>query len=278
MNDPEVNSYMSNERIKWSFIKELSPWMGGFYERLVGTTKMALKKSIGKQKLTSIQLQTTLAEVEAILNSRPLTYVGDDINDQNVLTPQHFLSLKTNHGLPDVGDKDEDLNDPDYLQKKDSASTLLETWKKGNRYLNEFWDVWRNQYLTSLRERSQITMKHPRVQASKEASIGDIVQIKDNTARGTWKIGKIVELIKSQDGIVRAAKVKTPTNTVLQRSLVHLYPLECEDRQKFEIAQEPEGVKKANTNIQEQRPTRPRRKAAENARDKILAQELQNKI
>ena len=47
--------------------------MGGFYERLVGTVKGALKKSIGKICLTEKKLETFLAEAEAI-NSRPLVY------------------------------------------------------------------------------------------------------------------------------------------------------------------------------------------------------------
>ena len=60
VNDPQVQSYLSEKRIKWKFIVELSPWFGGFYERLVGTTKMALKKSIGKLHLSLTQLQTVI--------------------------------------------------------------------------------------------------------------------------------------------------------------------------------------------------------------------------
>ena len=42
--DSEVHSYLSESRIEWKLIIELSLWMGGFYERLVGITKIALKK------------------------------------------------------------------------------------------------------------------------------------------------------------------------------------------------------------------------------------------
>ena len=70
--DPSVHSYLSDQRIKWSFIIELSPWMGGFYERLIG---MSLRTSIGRVNLTSSQLQTMLTEVEAVINTRPLVYV-----------------------------------------------------------------------------------------------------------------------------------------------------------------------------------------------------------
>ena len=79
--DPRVQSYVSEQGIKWKFIIELEPWMGGFYERLVGSNKTALKKTIGKKYLTSFQLQTFLSETETVLNSRPLMYVGDYLNE-----------------------------------------------------------------------------------------------------------------------------------------------------------------------------------------------------
>ena len=44
----EVQNYVSNVGIKWSFIVEQAPWMGGFYERLVGLVKHALRKTIGR--------------------------------------------------------------------------------------------------------------------------------------------------------------------------------------------------------------------------------------
>ena len=37
--DREVYSYLNENRIEWKFIIELFPWMGGFYQRLVGITK-----------------------------------------------------------------------------------------------------------------------------------------------------------------------------------------------------------------------------------------------
>lgn len=37
--EPHVISYSVTERIRCKFIVELAPWMGGFYERLVGLVK-----------------------------------------------------------------------------------------------------------------------------------------------------------------------------------------------------------------------------------------------
>ena len=35
----DVSNYSARQGIQWKFIVELAPWMGGFYERLVGITK-----------------------------------------------------------------------------------------------------------------------------------------------------------------------------------------------------------------------------------------------
>ena len=76
---------------------------------------MALKKNIGKLYLTHIQLQTIVTEVEAVINSRPLVYVDDGLENQ-IITPKHFLSLNTKNGTPDLirNNEDDYKSDPDY--------------------------------------------------------------------------------------------------------------------------------------------------------------------
>ena len=61
-----------------------------------------------------------------------------------------------------------------------TAQKLLETWKKGNKHLEQFWKAWKDAYLLNQRERNQPFQKHPRLQAKKRPKIGDIVQIKDS--------------------------------------------------------------------------------------------------
>ena len=46
-----MKSFIRNNSISWEFILEKSPWWGGFYERLIGITKMCLTKTIGKARL-----------------------------------------------------------------------------------------------------------------------------------------------------------------------------------------------------------------------------------
>ena len=86
----DVQTYVSNPGVKWTFIIELAPWMGGFYERLVSLVKKTLRKTIDRKLLTCIQLQTVLKEVEATVNAWPLVYLYDDIDSTITLTPGHF--------------------------------------------------------------------------------------------------------------------------------------------------------------------------------------------
>ena len=66
--------------------------------------------------------------------------MDDDLENQ-ITTPYHFLSLNTKNRTPELikNNKDDDKNDPDYQNEKLTAAyKLLETWKKGNKYLEQF--------------------------------------------------------------------------------------------------------------------------------------------
>ncbi len=219
----EVQFYVSCSGINWKFIVGLAPWMGGFYERLVCVVKRSLRKSVGKRMLTLIQLQTVLKEIEAVVNSRPLVYVDDDVNSNIPLTPGHFLSLNPRTISPALpSDQDED-----YRPYDSNSERLLNMWRKGQKLLDQFWTLWRDEYLASLRERTQHSLRSSRVKSPFTAQIGDVVLIKDNLPRGCWKTGRIVELIVSRDGNIRSVKVRLPSGKVLGRPLNLIYPIEC---------------------------------------------------
>ena len=69
----EVKSFMASNGVFQQFNLPASPWWGGFYERLVRTVKSTVRKVLGKKSLTYEELTTVLCEVEAVINSRPLT-------------------------------------------------------------------------------------------------------------------------------------------------------------------------------------------------------------
>ena len=146
---------------------------------------MSVRKSIGRVSLSSSQLQT-ITEVEALINTRPLVYIDND-QDNQIITPAHFLSVNIKTGTPVLTVKnDGEKTDPNYrVEEKNTAEKLLESWKKGQRHLEQFWELCKNHYLLNLRERIQLLNKHPRVQSVKEPRIGDIVQVKDSSTRET---------------------------------------------------------------------------------------------
>ena len=115
--------FLANHNITWKFITERAPWWGGFYERLIGLVKRCLKKTIGKAYLNMIELNTILIEVEAVLNSRPLTYPYVDINDASPLTPSHFLCGHRLLTLPDTRVSVKE-SDPDYIPTDVSIKEL----------------------------------------------------------------------------------------------------------------------------------------------------------
>ena len=85
-------------------------------------------------------------EVEAVVNTHPLVYVDDDINSSTVITLSHFLSLHSQNVIPDmVGDSKSDYE----AEKPITAQQLLETWKQGQKHLNQFWSLWQNDYMLS---------------------------------------------------------------------------------------------------------------------------------
>ena len=78
-----------------------APWWGGFWERLIQSVRRSLRKSIGRSHLTYEQLQTLIVEVEAISNSRLLTYVADDQDGiTGCLSPSHLINGRRITSMP----------------------------------------------------------------------------------------------------------------------------------------------------------------------------------
>ena len=225
LND-KVQDYVTGHGIQWSLIVDLAPWMGGFYERLVGITKRTLRKTLGVNCFTLTQLTTILTEVEAVVNSRPLVYVADDIKSSHVLVPSDFLSMNSNNVIQGYGSEEKDKEyQPNVTMS--NAEKLLKVWKWGQRKLKQFWELWRNDYLLSLRERTQMSLKGPKKLSHNAPQVGDVVLIKENLPRGRWRVGVIRQLIRGKDQMIRSARVLVSPNRYLHRALSLLYPIEC---------------------------------------------------
>ena len=220
----EVLDYYSYEGIQWNFTTALAPWQGGFYERLVGLVKQGLRKGMGRKVLHWDKLMTLIVEVEAIINTRPLTYVYEDIKSGFVLTPAHFLSGNHKITIPFCEDVSEDS---DYYPKMDSVKELTEYWRRNQKQLNLFWEFWKQEYLLSLRETSPLRHKGVRSQLYRWPKLGEVVVVKDDyLPRGAWKLALIKEFIFGKDGLIRSVKIQLPNKTIISRAINHLFPLE----------------------------------------------------
>ena len=78
-----------------------------------------------------LQLQSFLIKTEEIINSRPLVYLGEDLNDSTALTPSHFLSPNIKTGTPLITNDDNIVDRTYFPAKISSKETLLNTWNKG---------------------------------------------------------------------------------------------------------------------------------------------------
>ena len=118
---------------------------------------------------------------------------------------------------------------------------------------------------------------HPRLQSFQEPRVGDIVQVKENSSRGTRRVGHITELI-SQDQIEREARVQLPTRDNIQRSIYHPFPLECNmSYTQDEIVRKRAQQRNTdNANETQTKVQKLKRRTAMEARYKIYAQHLTN--
>ena len=153
-----------------------SPLVRGLLGK-VSWVKMSLKKTLGRAFVTLTVLQTTIIEVEAVLNDRPLTYLPSATGDPEPLTPSHLLYGRRIVPLPhpDVGD--EEICDPDYH----SADQLRSKVDRQGLLLQHFQSRWKKEYLTSLREVHRTTGV-----TGQAVKIGDVVQIHDDSPRSQW--------------------------------------------------------------------------------------------
>ena len=127
-------------------------------------------------------------------------------------------------------------------------------------------------------KRSQKYLKAPRVQAKVQPTKGDVVLLKENSPRGTWKLAMIEEIITSKDNEVhvRAATIRTATGKLLNRPLNFLCPLECaEVKQESHECTEPRSSSEEQPDVPRQKSgiepaeKRPLRRAAAEARRKL---------
>lgn len=179
--------------------------------------KIRLYHVIGQQRLIRSDFQTFLAQISAVLNSRPLTALSERPDDLEFLSPGHFLGgrpmkqLFGNH----VGD---------------TPKNRLRHYEISQRMSQHFWNSWHRDYLNHLQQRPKWR------RAQENLKVRDLVLIReDNIAPTFWKTGRIVQTFPDVNNDVRnvellvAGKKRRAMRPIQKLILLPLEPVEESD-------------------------------------------------
>ncbi|XP_044019550.1 uncharacterized protein LOC122859932 [Aphidius gifuensis] len=196
----KLQEFFNTKKIQWHFTPPLSPHFGGLWEAAVKSFKHHFKRVIKPDILLSQEeFNTLIIEIEAILNSRPLTPISTDPSDFMVLSPGHFL---IGHALTTI--RDHDYNN--------IPMNRLSRWQLIEQLKQEFWQRWHNEYLNEMINRSKWNKDNNNIE------MGDVVLLKeDNIPPMHWALGRIIETHPGTDGIVRTVTIKTAKYLQTQR-------------------------------------------------------------
>ncbi|XP_062708969.1 uncharacterized protein LOC134288366 [Aedes albopictus] len=197
-------STFTSAQTKWLFIPPAAPHMGGSWERLVRSVKVAIEAvADAPRKPDDETLETILVEAEFIINSRPLTYIPLESADQESLTPNHFL-LGNSSGLKIP---------PSTPTPQQGA--LRSSWKLAQSITDDFWRRWVKEYAPTIARRTKSFAE------VRDLKVGDLVLIIGGTARNQWIRGRVEKTVPGRDGRVRQALVRTASG-VFRRPAVKL--------------------------------------------------------
>ncbi|XP_047028042.1 uncharacterized protein LOC124636151 [Helicoverpa zea] len=206
INNHLFSDFAAQEGIKFNFIPAYSPHFGGIWESGIKSAKHHVKRVIGNLHLTFEELQTLFAQVEAILNSRPLCPMTSNPNDFLPLSPGHFLIGRALTTFP-------------YPQIEEVDPNKLKRFQRLEQIRQHFWRRWQNEYINELQRRQKWLKDTPQLK------VDDLVLIKEeNLPPLCWRLGRVTKLFPGPDGVIRVADVRTSTNC-LRRALVRLCPL-----------------------------------------------------
>ncbi len=133
--------------------------------------------------------------MEAVVNSRPLTYIYDDVDGVSYsLSPAHLM----------YGGRITACQDGENWEVISTHESLPKRARHHRQLLRQFTRKWKHEYLTSLRENARIAKRN-----EPHVTVGDVVFLKkEGTAKCFWKLAKVTKLLTGNDGKVRAAEIR----------------------------------------------------------------------
>ncbi|CAH2096333.1 unnamed protein product [Euphydryas editha] len=205
-NSQKINDYTSCEGIDFNFTPPYAPHFGGLWESGVRSCKHHLKRIVGNAKLTYEEMNTVLIQIEAVLNSRPLSPLSTDPTDFTPLTPGHFLTGRPLTSLP-------------CETISDATGLTMNRYRRVEQLRQQFWRRWSREYIGELQHRTKWKTHHD------DIAIDRLVLIKDeNLPPLKWRLGRITRIYPGTDGVTRVADIRTATGTT-RRAFSKICPL-----------------------------------------------------
>lgn len=206
----DIKEYAISHNIKFTMIPFYASHFGGLWEAGVKSCKHHLRRVVGNAHLTFEEYTTLLVQVEAVLNSRPMTPMSADPSDFLPLTPAHFLV-----GRPLTAPVTADINDvPEHR---------LTRYQRVEQIRQHFWRRWAKEYVSELQTRSKW---HEHKDDLKENTL---VLIKDDKLPPLkWDLGRIIKTYPGRDGVSRVADIRK-TDGIVRRAFSKICPLPLTD-------------------------------------------------
>ena len=162
LDQTRIKEQVAHDGLRWRLTPPSPPpasggsYHGGIFEALIKSAKKALRAILGESRTMDEELPTAVVEVEGILNSRPLSYCSSDPNDENVLTPNHFLYGQMGGQLaPKVADE--------------IAFNPRSRWRFIQDLITKCWRRLMKEYLSTLNTRNKL------VEEKRSIAPGDVV-------------------------------------------------------------------------------------------------------
>ena len=98
----QIAEFSSTQNIQLRYAPEHAPHFSSLWEAAVKSFEYHFRRIVGGVRLTFEELATVLMQIEACVNSRPLTPLPHPEDGIEALTPGHFLIGNPLEALPDL--------------------------------------------------------------------------------------------------------------------------------------------------------------------------------
>lgn len=187
-----LRSFCHERHIQWNFFTPTAAHQNGCTEALIKTCKKALKRAIGEQRLSPLELQTVLFEVSNLMNSRPIGRLTNDPDDGYYMSPNDLLLGRASTYIP----QGPFLQSSNPRHRVEFCQKIVDSW----------WKIWERDVFPHLVPRQKWKTSERNVR------VGDFVLLKETNPiriRGSFSKGLITAVFPGRDNRIRNVRVKT---------------------------------------------------------------------